>query len=89
MGKLLLVAIVMMMAATGCSREVYINKQSEIIRERETSSDVVRESDTSSDVRIIDREKEVYDRERRVVKERKPSKRPIPVEDSGYQTVVD
>ncbi len=81
MKKVLLLAVTLMVMATGCSREVYINKQSEIIREK----------DTSSDVRIIDRDKQIYVKESEKVREKETpaGSPPQPASDSEYQTVVD
>jgi len=80
MKRLILLLLGCMMLTVGCSREVYINKQSEIIREK----------DKSSDVRIIDRDKQVYDRERKVIRDNQnPDSSSSKPTDSGYETVID
>ena len=80
MKKLILVLMGSMMLVTGCMREVYIDKKSEIIREK----------DKSSDVRVIDRDKRVYDREKKVIRDRSnPDSYSSKPSDSDYQTVID
>lgn len=84
MKKLLLLAIGLMVIGTSCSREVYINKQKEVIREKERTSDT----------RIIDRDKSVYERDRETQgtggSTDRPSGRPGNTgTESDYQTIVD
>ncbi len=80
MKKLFLLVMGVMVLATGCSREVYINKQTQIIREKETASDV----------RVIDREKEVRERDSEVIHDRTtPSRRKAVQTDGEFKTVVD
>lgn len=84
MKKLILVAIGLMVIGTSCSREVYINKQKEVIRETERTSDT----------RVIDRDKSVYERDRETQgsggNSGSPAGRPGNTgSESDYQTIVD
>lgn len=81
MKKLLFITITLVLMATGCSREVYVSHQSEIIRERDTSS---------ADVVVIERETKIIEKEKEVVYEKQPpAVIPQPVSDSEYKTVLD
>ncbi len=80
MKKLILLLMASMMLTAGCMREVYIDKNREVIREK----------DKSSDVRIIDRDKQVYERDRKVIKESpRPGSSTSEPTESDYQSVLD
>ncbi len=93
MKKITVCAIALLLALSACSREVYVDKQTRIIRE----------SDKSSDVQIVDRDRTVVDRDRTVVdrdrtvidRERSSTEtdreviRDRPRRSGGYKTIIN